>query len=70
MTSSVDCTVSAMTPATPGAVTILQLVGDMDVALPRLCGKGPWEIGTVRLRQIEDIDDCLLYTSPSPRDRG
>ena len=60
MTLHSDCTVAAMTPPTPGAVTILQLTGQLDEMLPRLCGAGPWTSGVVRLRRVGDIDDCLV----------
>ena len=60
MTPPLDCTVTAMTPATSGAVTILQLSGNLDSALPQLCGSGPWDIGSVRLRHVGDIDECLV----------
>lgn len=60
MNLPLDCTVTAMTPAIPGAVTVLQLMGDIDTTLSRLCGTGPWNRGCVRLRRIGDIDECLI----------
>jgi len=60
MNCSLDCSVTAMTAATPGAVTVLQLIGDVEAALERLAGSGPWPPGCVRLRRLGGIDECLI----------
>ena len=60
MSAPIDCTVTVMTPFTPGAVAILQLSGSIDAAMARLCGDGDWPVGCVRLRQLSDIDECLI----------
>lgn len=60
MSDSYNCSVSVMTAATPGAVAILQLTGDIDAAIEHLCETGPWPVGCVRLRRLGDIDECLM----------
>ena len=60
MTAPFDCVVTVMTPATPGAVAIFQLSGDIDAAMASLCDDDGWPVGSVRLRQLGDIDECLI----------
>lgn len=55
-----DCTVTAMTSQNPGAVCILQLAGDVDAGLKALSGEDDWPTGCVRLRELGDIDQCLV----------
>ncbi len=54
--------VCRMFPATskqPGAIAILQLVGDVEAVLKSLTGVVDWPLGRARLVQFEDIDEGL-----------
>ena len=62
-----------------GLMTGTVLDGNIDVAFLRTDGKLIEEFGyynlmpydeEVKALLIKAINDCLLYTSPSPRDRG
>ncbi|MCZ6612309.1 MAG: hypothetical protein O6941_06715, partial [Planctomycetota bacterium] len=51
-----------MIPATskqPGAIAILQLVGEVDGVLKSLTGVADWPLGRARLVRFDDIDEGL-----------
>lgn len=54
-----DCTLIHATPPRPGAISILQLVGEVVPILTRLTGKADWPVGRLRLARFDDIDDGL-----------
>ena len=45
-----------------------RMTGDSELSVAKANGVSPWSIGTPILRL--GVYACLLYTSPSPRDRG
>jgi len=47
------------TSAAPGAVAIIELVGDVQPTLRKLTGRGEWPIGHVGLRSLADVDEGL-----------
>lgn len=48
-----------MTPAHPGAIAIVQLLGDVAPILIALTGQARWPVGHVRLAPFDDIDEGL-----------
>ncbi|MEE2907229.1 MAG: GTPase [Planctomycetota bacterium] len=55
-----SCRVAALTPATPGAVSILQLQGDVFPVLSSLTGQSDWQVGQLRLCDLGGIDRGLV----------
>ena len=54
------CRAVAVTPATPGAVTILQLHGDVEPILQAVTGQDTWAPGDLRLCDLGRIDEGLV----------
>ena len=52
----------------PGIDPIPQLADDLSVAIANFVLAQKFQI--TKLKGKVEMDDCLLYTSPSPRDRG
>ncbi|MHC4210534.1 MAG: GTPase, partial [Planctomycetota bacterium] len=53
------CRVLPATAPQPGAIAVLQLIGDVRPALEALTGVGDWPIGRARLVRFDDIDDGM-----------
>ncbi len=53
------CLLVQTTPTQPGAIAILQLIGDSAAILRTLTGIDDWPIGRARLASFEDIDEGL-----------
>ena len=54
------CRVAALTPPAPGAVSILQLHGDIDPVLQSITGRSQWTVGEIRLCDLAGIDRGLV----------
>ncbi|MCH2133778.1 MAG: 50S ribosome-binding GTPase [Phycisphaerales bacterium] len=54
------CRAAAMTPPAPGAISILQLHGDVHPILQSLTGKDNWSPGDLRLCDLAGIDRGLV----------
>jgi tRNA modification GTPase len=54
-----SCAFIQMTPSSPGAIAIVQLVGDAVSILRRLTGVDDWPIGRLRLVRFDDFDEGL-----------
>ena len=48
-----------LTPTSQGAIAIIQLEGDVDHALSSLTDRSRWEIGSMHLTQIPEIDEVV-----------
>lgn len=48
-----------LTPANQGAIAIVQITGDVDDALSSLTDRSTWEIGSLHLTQIPEIDEVV-----------
>ena len=59
MTSS-SCRVALMTAPETGAVSIIQLSGDIRPVLKCITGHDTWPVGTLRLSNLADIDEGLV----------
>ncbi len=53
------CLLVQTTPTQPGAIAILQLIGDSAGIMRTLTGIDDWPIGRARLASFEDIDEGL-----------
>ncbi len=53
------CRVLPASAATPGAIAIFQLVGDVEPVLASLTGRSDWPIGAARLVHFADIDEGI-----------
>ncbi len=60
MTRAIEISVSKSTGNVPGAVGILELAGDLEALIPKLCGSKPLATGTHRLIDVAGIDECVL----------
>ena len=58
-TNTLACTAAAMTSPTAGAISIIQLHGQVKEALERLTGHDDWKPGPLRLCSFADIDHGL-----------
>lgn len=58
-TNTLACTAAAMTSPTAGAITIIQLHGQVSEVLARLTGRDDWTPGPLRLCSFADIDHGL-----------
>ena len=57
--SNHQCQFIQATSHAPGAIGILQLLGDNEPVLQQLTGEDSWPIGMMRWVQLDDIDDGL-----------
>jgi len=48
-----------LTPASQGAIAIIQLAGDVDAALTSLTDRSTWDLGRMHLTQIPEIDEVV-----------
>ena len=48
-----------LTANRPGAIAIIQLIGDVEPVLETLTGQSEWPIGRMRLVNFDDIDEGL-----------
>jgi tRNA U34 5-carboxymethylaminomethyl modifying GTPase MnmE/TrmE len=58
-TKTLACRVLRATAPGPGAIAVLQLIGDVGPALEALTGVGDWPAGRARLVRFDDIDDGI-----------
>ena len=54
-----DCQFIPMTPNRPGAIGIIQLIGDVEPILIGLTGQRDWPLSKMRLTRFADIDEGL-----------
>ncbi|MCZ6850437.1 MAG: hypothetical protein O7F17_02215, partial [Planctomycetota bacterium] len=53
------CHMVPTTSKQPGAIAVLQLVGEVEAVLKSLTGVDDWPLGRARLVQFDDIDEGL-----------
>ena len=54
-----ECKFIHMTANRPGAIAIVQLIGEVEEVLTSLTGKSEWPVGRMRLVEFDDIDEGL-----------
>ena len=57
---SANCRVAIMTAPETGAISIIQIVGDIVPVLGRITGHKKWPVGTLRLSNLADVDQGLV----------
>jgi tRNA U34 5-carboxymethylaminomethyl modifying GTPase MnmE/TrmE len=58
-TATFACRVLRATAPQPGAIAVLQLIGDVRPVLEAMTGVGSWPTGRSRLVRLDDIDDGI-----------
>jgi small GTP-binding protein len=54
-----NCSWSLQTPCKTGAIAIVQLEGDIENALPAITGINTWQLGIMKLVNIQGVDEAI-----------